>query len=54
VAFLQECDLVKFADVTPTLEECERALVQAERMVRTTTPLARRAEPEQPDTGGAP
>jgi hypothetical protein len=44
-AFLQECDLVKFADVTPTLEECERALAQAERMVRTTTPLARRAEP---------
>jgi hypothetical protein len=43
-AFLQECDLVKFADVTPTLEECERALVQAERMVRTTTPLARRTE----------
>jgi hypothetical protein len=44
-AFLQECDLVKFADVTPTLEECERVLTQAERMVRSTTPLARRAEP---------
>jgi hypothetical protein len=44
-AFLQECDLVKFADVTPTLEECERALGQAEKMVRSTTPLARRAEP---------
>jgi hypothetical protein len=44
-AFLQECDLVKFADMTPTLQECERALAQAERMVRTTTPLARRAEP---------
>ena len=44
-AFLQECDLVKFADVTPTLEECERALAHAERMVRVTTPLARRGEP---------
>jgi hypothetical protein len=44
-AFLQECDLVKFADMTPTLEECEKALAQAERMVRTTTPLSRRAEP---------
>jgi hypothetical protein len=38
-AFLQECDLVKFADMTPTLDECERALVQAERVVRATTPV---------------
>jgi hypothetical protein len=37
-AFLQDCDLVKFADVTPTLEECQRALMQAERIVRTTMP----------------
>jgi hypothetical protein len=39
-AFLQECDLVKFADVTPTLEECERALSEAERVVRATMPIA--------------
>jgi hypothetical protein len=38
-AFLQECDLVKFADMTPTLQECERALAQAERVVRTTMPM---------------
>jgi hypothetical protein len=37
-AFLQECDLVKFADVTPTLEECERALSEAEQVVRATMP----------------
>jgi hypothetical protein len=37
-AFLQECDLVKFADVTPTLDECERALKEAERVVRATMP----------------
>ncbi|HEY3820976.1 MAG TPA: hypothetical protein VGL81_27620 [Polyangiaceae bacterium] len=37
-AFLQDCDLVKFADMTPTLEECERALTQAERIVRATMP----------------
>ncbi len=37
-AFLQECDLVKFADMTPTLTECERALVEAERVVRATMP----------------
>src|ERR1700690_4321595 len=35
-AFLQDCDLVKFADVTPTLDECERALVDAEKVVRAT------------------
>jgi hypothetical protein len=37
-AFLQQCDLVKFADVTPTLEECERALACAEHLVRATAP----------------
>jgi hypothetical protein len=38
--FLQQCDLVKFADLTPSLEECERALVSAEHMVRATMPSA--------------
>jgi hypothetical protein len=38
--FLQQCDLVKFATWTPTLAECERALVEAERMVRATMPGA--------------
>jgi len=37
-SFLQTCDLVKFADVTPTLDECERALGEAERVVRSTMP----------------
>lgn len=37
-AFLQDCDLVKFADVTPTPEECQRALVDAEKVVRATMP----------------
>jgi hypothetical protein len=37
--FLQDCDLVKFADVTPTLEECERLLGAADRMVRATMPF---------------
>jgi hypothetical protein len=36
--FLQECDLVKFADLTPTNEACIRALDQGERIVRTTMP----------------
>jgi hypothetical protein len=38
--FLQDCDLVKFADVTPTLDECERLLGAADRMVRSTMPQA--------------
>ena len=29
---------MKFADVTPTLQECERALSQAEQVVRSTMP----------------
>jgi hypothetical protein len=37
--FLQECDLVKFADVTPTLDDCQRTLQQAERLVRATMPM---------------
>jgi hypothetical protein len=38
--FLQQCDLVKFADLTPSLEECQRALAEAEKMVRATMPVA--------------
>ncbi len=41
VGFLQQCDLVKFADLTPSLVECERALTQAEHVVRTTAPQVR-------------
>jgi hypothetical protein len=37
--FLQQCDLVKFADVTPTLDECQNALSEAERVVRVTAPV---------------
>ena len=39
-AFLQDCDLVKFADVTPTLQECERALADAHKLVQATMPSA--------------
>ncbi len=42
--FLQHCDLVKFADLTPTLDECERALSVAEQMVRSTMPARAFAE----------
>jgi hypothetical protein len=45
--FLQQCDLVKFATLTPTLEECERALMVAERMVRATIPTPSEAMPPE-------
>ncbi len=38
VAFLGECDLVKFANVTPSLEDCRKALETGEKIVRTTMP----------------
>jgi hypothetical protein len=44
-AFLQDCDLVKFADMTPSVGECERALAQAERIVRATMPAQAPAPP---------
>jgi hypothetical protein len=43
--FLQHCDLVKFADLTPSLDECERALAEAERIVRSTIPRPRETPP---------
>jgi hypothetical protein len=50
--FLQHCDLVKFADLTPTLDECERALVVAERMVRSTMPARHRSDGLPPSAPG--
>jgi hypothetical protein len=38
VEFLQECDLVKFANMTPTQTACVRTLDVAERIVRSTMP----------------
>jgi len=41
LGFCEECDLVKFANVTPSLDSCKRVLEAAERIVRTTTPRVR-------------
>lgn len=38
-AFLDDCDLVKFARVTPTPEECLRALERGQTIVRRTIPI---------------
>ncbi len=40
VAFLQDCDLVKFANFTPPLGECSRVLEAGERIVHSTMPRA--------------
>ena len=53
VAFLQQCDLVKFADVTPSTEACTQALLDAERVVRATIPAAR-GGPSFSSIGAAP
>jgi hypothetical protein len=49
--FLDECDLVKFAKVDPSIADCDEALRRAETIVRVTTPLASNATPEPPEQG---
>jgi hypothetical protein len=43
LGFCEECDLVKFANVTPSLDSCQRVLDAAERIVRSTMPRTRPA-----------
>jgi hypothetical protein len=40
-AFLADCDLVKFANVTPAPEDCARILAAGESLVRSTSPRVR-------------
>jgi len=40
IAFLQDCDLVKFANFTPPIGECSRVLEAGERIVHATMPRA--------------
>lgn len=47
--FLEDCDLVKFARVQPTENDCLAALERGITIVRNTTPIARLPEPD----GGA-
>lgn len=46
--FLRDCDLVKFANLTPTPEQCATAITTAEAIVRGTMPSSRVVEPEPP------
>jgi hypothetical protein len=51
LGFCEECDLVKFANMTPSLDSCKRVLDAAERIVRTTMP---RMRPGVAGDGSAP
>jgi hypothetical protein len=46
--FLRECDLVKFANLTPTPEQCATAIVAGEAIVRATMPHAAPPPPAPP------
>ena len=52
VAFLQDCDLVKFANFTPALGECTRVLEAGERIVRATMPRPSTFQAPAPPPGG--
>lgn len=43
--FLRECDLVKFANLTPTPDQCVTAIEAGERIVRSTMPFGKTAAP---------
>jgi hypothetical protein len=64
--FLAECDLVKFANLTPSPDQCASALTSGEHIVRGTMPFsapgglppraptaAAAPKPHEPDEGGA-
>ncbi|HKQ70151.1 MAG TPA: hypothetical protein VJT73_12470 [Polyangiaceae bacterium] len=51
LAFLDECDLVKFARFTPSPEDCARVLDGGEHIVHATIPQV--AVPPRPAAGGA-
>lgn len=49
--FLRECDLVKFANLTPTSDQCATAITTGEAIVRGTMPNVSTRPPEDPSRG---
>jgi hypothetical protein len=47
LSFLDECDLVKFARLTPSEEDCASILDQAEHIVSVTVPAVRGPAPRE-------
>jgi hypothetical protein len=56
LSFLEECDLVKFARLTPSEQDCTNVLDQAERIVTATIPAPGRVpvDAAPAEAGGAP
>lgn len=61
VVFFGDCDLVKFANLTPELDACRRAIDDGERIVRATRPRPSRPSstrsgpsPRPPESGSLP
>ncbi len=52
LGFCEECDLVKFANVTPSVDSCTRVLDAAERIVRSTMPRMRPLSPTEVRAAG--
>jgi hypothetical protein len=52
--FLAGCDLVKFANLTPSPEQCAEALDSGEHIVRSTMPYSTPGSTPGSSTGGAP
>lgn len=53
-ASLRHADLVKFARLTPTAEECDEAMARAEQIVRRTVPAVTEPLPLPPPPAGTP
>jgi hypothetical protein len=51
-AFLRQADLVKFARLTPSEDECAEALARGERIVMRTVPPVVEARPARPVVAG--
>ena len=52
IVFLQECDLVKFANFTPALSDCSKVLEAGEQIVRRTMPRAPSFQAPLPERSG--
>jgi hypothetical protein len=51
--FLRECDLVKFANLTPSPDQCTTAIEAGEKIVRATMPFGKLASPAPATDQGA-
>jgi hypothetical protein len=53
-SFLRECDLVKFANLTPTPQQCVTSIATGEAIVRSTMPTSAGGRFDDPEVDAAP